>query len=113
MKLRTCDWLLLHQETGTNFNFTADSERIDALIAHGLHGVRSNHLPVIIFRAAVDCLNWFSRSGKAEQIESAIPVQVRRVEHQRRTGGMVHQHKLAIVVAEPNECTTCVSAPHG
>src|ERR1700728_2232168 len=49
MKLRAGDRLLLHQQAGANFNFAADSEWVDALVANGLHGMWPNYLPVIIF----------------------------------------------------------------
>src|SRR5208282_5836843 len=45
MKLRAGDRLLLHQQPGANFNFAADPERVDALVADGLYRVRPNDLP--------------------------------------------------------------------
>src|SRR5208282_1916011 len=65
MKLRTGDGLLLHQQAGPNFNFASDSERVDTLVAHGLHGVRPDDLPVIILRSLILRLEGSSVGGKA------------------------------------------------
>src|SRR5262249_44246790 len=55
---RTGTRLFLDQQTGTDVHLTADAERVDALIAGGLHGAWTNDLPVIIFRTVIDCFNW-------------------------------------------------------
>ena len=52
MKLRPGDRLFLHQQAGADFDFAADAERIDALIAHRLDRVRPHHLPVIVLRSS-------------------------------------------------------------
>ena len=84
MNLRPGDRLLLHQQAGADFDFAANAERIDALVAEGLRGARPNHLPVIVLGPVVDGLDRLPVRGKAEQIELAVAVQVRRVEDQRR-----------------------------
>ena len=88
MKLRSGDRLLLHQQAGANFDFAADAEGIDALIANRLHRVRTHHLPVIILRALIHRLHRLSVGRKAEQVEMAVVAQVGGVEDQRRSRRM-------------------------
>src|ERR1051325_1475169 len=54
---RTGNRLFLDQQSGTDLHLAADAERVDALIAGGMHSARAYDLPVIIFRAVIDCFN--------------------------------------------------------
>src|ERR1700733_5979157 len=56
MKLRTCDWLLLDEQSGAYFDFSTDTEGVDPLIAHRLHGMWTDDLPVIILRGLINSL---------------------------------------------------------
>ena len=74
MKQRTGDRLLLDQQTGTDLHLAADAKRVDTLIANGLARARTNDLPVIIFRALIDCLLWLAFVRQSEQIEPPVVV---------------------------------------
>src|SRR5215469_11053819 len=63
----TRDGLLLHQQAGANFNFTANAEGIDSLIAGGLLGVRANDHPMISLRAVADSKSRGAAVVQAEQ----------------------------------------------
>ena len=84
MKLWSGNGLLLHQQSGADFDFAADTKRIDTLIAYGLHCVRPNCLPVIIFRSLIDALYGFAGWGEAHQIEPSFSRQIRGAKDQRR-----------------------------
>ena len=103
MKLRPGDRLLLHQQAGADFDFAADAERIDALIADRLHRMRPHHLPVIVLRTLIDRLNRLPVGGKTEQIEMAIAAQVGGVKHQRRSNGLRQQREFVLGIAEPDQ----------
>src|ERR1700722_12942938 len=103
MKLWTGDGLLLHQQAGANFNLTANPKRIDALVAHGLHGVGPDHLPVIILRSLVHGLHRLSVDRETEQVELAISTQIGYVKHHCWSRGMIEQNELTVVIAEPNQ----------
>ncbi len=103
MKQRTGDRLLLHQQTGTDLHFTAHAERVDALVADCLDGARSHHLPVIVLRAVIDCLDGFTVRRKTHKIESAVAVQIGSVKDQRRADGVVELFEIVLLISQPNE----------
>jgi hypothetical protein len=72
MKLRAGNRLLLDQQARANLDFSADAERIDALIADGLFRVRSDDLPMISLGALTPALRGLATRVEAEQVEAAI-----------------------------------------
>ena len=83
MKLRAGDRLLLHQQSGADFDFSANAEGVDALVADRLCGVRPNHLPVIILRSLIDSLDGLPLRREPNEIESAVAVQIGSVKYER------------------------------
>ncbi len=73
MHLRPIDRLLLHQQSRPNLDLSANAKRIDSLIADRLHGMRTNHLPVIILRAVVASCT-ACPSAKPNQIDFPPPL---------------------------------------
>ncbi len=65
--------------------------------------MRPHNLPVIILRALIDCLHRLSIRRQTEQIELAIAVQIRGVKNEGRPGWLVQQHKLLLLIAEPDQ----------
>ena len=102
MQLRPGDRLLLDEQAGANFDFSADTERIDALIADGLLGVRAHDLPVIVFRAVIYCLHGFAARTEAEEIQASVGAQVGDIENRRGSRGVIEQRKFRSGVAEPD-----------
>ncbi len=80
VKQWTRDRLFLDQQAGANLHLAADAEWIDALIADGIARAWADNLPVIILRALVDRFEWFAVSGKTEEIQSPVVVDIRDVE---------------------------------
>src|SRR5882724_831560 len=103
MELRSGDRLLLHQEAGADFHFSPHSERIDALIADGLHGMRAHNLPVIILRALIYRLYWLSLRRKTQEIEPAIAAQIGGVKDHRRARWLFQQPKMPPLIPEPDQ----------
>ena len=100
MQKRPGDWLLLHQQAGTNFDLSPDPKGIDPLIASRLFGVRTNDFPVIILRAAIRGQNCRSLAVHPEQIEPAVTVQVSGIEDVRRNLTL-NSIELSFTVAKP------------
>ncbi len=105
MKLRPRDRLFLDQHARADFDFTADAERIDALITYSLYRMRTNYLPVIILRTLTDCPHRLSVGGKTEEIEMAIVAHVRSVKHQGRSHGLGEQREFVFCIPEPDQST--------
>ena len=112
MKLRPGDRLLLHQQAGADFDFAADAERIDALIANRLRRVRPHDLPVIVLRTLIDCPAPACPSADSPS-RSRRPslLSIGGVEDQRRAHGMRQQRESVRCVAEPDQRAGSVACP--
>src|SRR5580693_4184490 len=103
MDLGSLDRLLLHEQAGADFDFAADAEGIDALVADGLLGVGANNLPMIVFRAVTGGLRRLPISGKTDQIEAAVTSQVGDIEHGCRRRNAIQEDKPTVFVGKPNQ----------
>src|ERR1700677_939105 len=103
MELRTGNGLLLHQQTGADFDFSADAKGIDALVSDRLYCVRSHHLPVIILRTLIHSLNGLAIGSKAEQVEVSIAAKIRRSKDQRGPGRVAKRRETSVFTTKPNE----------
>jgi hypothetical protein len=81
VKLWPGNRLFLNQQTRTNFDFTADTKRIDALIADSLLCMRPYHLPVVVFRTMIYTLCWQAMLIETKKIEAPTAAQVRNIKN--------------------------------
>src|SRR6185369_11251080 len=97
-------------QAGADFDFTAHTEGIDALIAYCLDGVRPHNLPVIVLRTLIDPLHGLPIRGQTEEIEMAVIAGIGSVKHQRRSCWMTQQSEASSDVAEPDHRARVVAA---
>ena len=91
MKLWPVDGLLLNQQARANFDFAADTERIDALVSHGLLGMRPDHLPVIVLGTVIYGLYRLSQRVETEQVKASAGIQIGDIENRAGSGRAVHK----------------------
>src|SRR6185369_13248521 len=96
MQQWTSNRLLLDQQAGANLHLTAHAEGVDTLVPGGMHRARSNDLPVIIFRTVIDGFDSVAIEIDAEQIELAVAVYIRDVEHSREVERIRGNHVLFV-----------------
>ncbi len=89
MKLRPGNRLFLHQQPGADFDFAANPERVDALIADRLDRVWPHNLPVIVLRALIYAPYRLPIGRETQKIEMAITTKVCSVKDQCRAGGTI------------------------
>ncbi len=109
VKLRAVDRLHLNKQPGTDFDLAADTEGIDALIAGGLVRARTNDLPVVILRGAIDGVDGLAIDGKSKEIEPPFDIYWRCIKHARGTLGRCEQRKMPILIGEPDKCARCIA----
>ncbi len=103
VKLRPVDRLFLNQQARANLDLSADTERIDALIAHSLLRVRPNHLPVIILRTMIHALHRLASRIKTEQIEASVAAQVRDIKNPAGCLRVLQKRKFRCRIPKPNQ----------
>ncbi len=84
MNQRSGDRLFLDHQTRTDFYFSANAERVDALIAGCLGGTWTHDLPVIVFGSAIDCLERLTFLRESKQVETPITVYIRDIKYTLR-----------------------------
>src|SRR5580704_18348440 len=100
MKLRPVDGLFLHQEAGTNLDFSSDAERVDALVADGLLRVGANDLPMIILGTVIHGLHRLAIGIETQQVKASVGAQVRDIRNCAGTGSVIEKSKFRFRVPE-------------
>src|ERR1051325_8448100 len=103
MHQRSGNELLLREQAGTYFHLSSNPEGVDALVACGLPGSRTDYLPVIVFGSMIGCFDGLSRGGNAEEIKASFAGEIGGIEHQCRVQGFIEQGKVAFLIAKPDQ----------
>ena len=85
-----------------------NAKGVDALVAGGLLCTRANDLPVIVLRSVIDGPQRLAIGRETEKIETAISVQVGRVEDGSWTRNWLRRGEIAFLVAKPHESARSV-----